>query len=172
MNESVEVLVFECSTASDSYSFGVAVWEVVCGCGGGSGNNSANNTNGNAAQQYSEPYGAARPLEAAIKAAHDPSFRPLIPAHCPLPLARLMQHCWAHVPAERPAFRVILARLEHMIDFLQSKMDAAAATAAAVSSDDAVAAAASKQPVFDAWDAQVWTDFDETANSNGKALLL
>jgi hypothetical protein len=83
-----------------------------------------------------------------------------------------MQHCWAHVPAERPAFRVILARLEHMIDFLQTKMAAAAITAAtaAVSSDDAIAD--SKPPVFDAWDAQVWADFDETANSDGKALLL
>ena len=97
------ILRHEYSSASDAYSFGIACWELLA---------------------QSEPYPEQLALEAAIRAAHEPSFRPVIPNYVPKPLAELMQQCWAHAPKDRPTFAHILAQLERMEAHLKGKLKA------------------------------------------------
>ena len=97
------VLHHEYSEKTDSYAFGITMWEVLW---------------------CQDPYPNHRALEAAIQASHDPTFRPKVPDKCPEPIRRLMQQCWEHVPAHRPNFHEILSRLQQMEEHLKKVVDA------------------------------------------------
>lgn len=119
------ILRHEYSSASDAYSWGIACWELVA---------------------QSEPYPDHLALEAAIRSAHEPSFRPVIPAYVPKPLAQLMQQCWAHAPKDRPTFAQILAQLERMEAHLKANLKS--------------------NPAVSPWSEACWSDYDaQTAAS-------
>jgi len=75
----------EYSVKSDSFSFGVVIWEILTG---------------------EEPWGELTPLEVAFKVITDDE-RLDIPKAAHPALADLMQHCWLTNPEERPDFHEI-----------------------------------------------------------------
>ncbi|KAG5175500.1 kinase-like domain-containing protein [Tribonema minus] len=77
---------------ADVFSFGIIMWEVYT---------------------RSIPYDGMQPVQ-VVAAVLGRRERPRIPATCPPILAALIQQCWSHDPAVRPAFDEIHARLEAM----------------------------------------------------------
>eukprot|EP01117_Protostelium_nocturnum_P016664 TRINITY_DN6655_c0_g1_i2.p1 TRINITY_DN6655_c0_g1~~TRINITY_DN6655_c0_g1_i2.p1 ORF type:complete len:357 (-),score=104.85 TRINITY_DN6655_c0_g1_i2:119-1060(-) len=84
------ILSREYSTKSDTWSFGVVIWEIL--------------TRG------TEPYDKLPPLEAAIAVAKD-GLRLSPPDNTPKKLERLMNACWQKEPSDRPDFGLICAEL-------------------------------------------------------------
>jgi len=140
------ILCHAYSVGSDAYAFGVAGWELLAG--------------------QAEPYAGVMPLEAAIRAAHDETFRPEIAPEVPGPLAKLLRRCWAHAPDRRPPFEKILNSLQRMERFLAEKISrqhSAAATAAAAADDDQQRPAAHPSP----WSAECWADYPDSDSEAG-----
>ena len=138
------------SARSDSYAFGVAGWELLAG--------------------QAEPYAGVLPLEAAIRAAHDETFRPEIATEVPEPLAKLLRRCWAHQPERRPPFEKILNSLQRMERFLADKISrqhSATATATAADGD----AYGDGQPLPathpNPWSPECWADYPDSDSEAG-----
>lgn len=53
------------------------------------------------------------PLQAAVGVVQK-GLRPGIPPNCPVPVAELMEACWAGVPTHRPTFRELAPRLQNL----------------------------------------------------------
>ena len=134
------------SARSDSYAFGVAGWELLAG--------------------QAEPYAGVLPLEAAIRAAHDETFRPEIATEVPEPLAKLLRRCWAHAPERRPPFETILKSLQRMERFLADKISrqhSATATATAADGDGQPLPATHPNP----WSPECWADYPDSDSEAG-----
>lgn len=74
---------------SNSYSFGMVIWEMVTG---------------------EAAYSACSPVQAAVGIAAC-GLRPDIPKDCPQILKSLMTKCWNSCPSKRPQFSDILSLL-------------------------------------------------------------
>ncbi|XP_028933748.1 ephrin type-A receptor 1 isoform X1 [Ornithorhynchus anatinus] len=81
------------TAASDVWSFGVVMWEVL--------------------SFGDKPYGDMTNQE-VMKSIED-GYRLPPPVDCPAPLYELMKSCWAHERARRPRFRQIQAQLEQLL---------------------------------------------------------
>ena len=80
----------EPTTASDVYSYGVILWELV------------------ARKQFFAEISFMTVLESKVIAGE----RPEIPVGCPLAYRQLIQACWAPNPTKRPSFQEIVETLE------------------------------------------------------------
>lgn len=76
----------------DVFSFGIVMWEILTG---------------------EEPY-ANMHYGAIIGGIVNNTLRPHVPSSCDPEWRRLMEHCWAPDPAQRPAFTEIAGRLRSM----------------------------------------------------------
>jgi serine/threonine protein kinase len=90
----------EYSEKSDSFSFGVTLWEMITGL---------------------SPWEGLDNLDVAMKVARDASFRLPIPADCPPGLRALIQDCWAADPKDRPEFVAITQRLDEVLQALRAE---------------------------------------------------
>jgi len=79
------------SKASDIWSFGVTLWEVVT---------------------RSDPYPQLDPVQAALEVTHN-KLRLQIPAYCPPIIDILIQACFNEIPENRPTFSQITERLQN-----------------------------------------------------------
>ncbi len=84
------ILKHEYSEKSDTFSFGVTLWEILV---------------------RRPPYAGLRNLEAAVRVANEDAFRLPLPKGLPTPLTDLMTDCWKADPKARPNFRQLLTRL-------------------------------------------------------------
>ncbi|KAI4585171.1 hypothetical protein MJG53_006705 [Ovis ammon polii x Ovis aries] len=80
------------TTASDVWSFGIVMWEVL--------------------SFGDKPYGEMSNQE-VMKSIED-GYRLPPPMDCPAPLYELMKNCWAYDRARRPPFHRLKAQLEHL----------------------------------------------------------
>ncbi|XP_003134614.1 ephrin type-A receptor 1 [Sus scrofa] len=80
------------TTASDVWSFGIVMWEVL--------------------SFGDKPYGEMSNQE-VMKSIED-GYRLPPPVDCPAPLYELMKNCWAYERARRPPFHRLKAQLEHL----------------------------------------------------------
>ncbi|XP_057588038.1 ephrin type-A receptor 1 isoform X1 [Hippopotamus amphibius kiboko] len=80
------------TTASDVWSFGIVMWEVL--------------------SFGAKPYGEMSNQE-VMKSIED-GYRLPPPLDCPAPLYELMKNCWAYNHARRPPFHRLQAQLEHL----------------------------------------------------------
>ncbi|XP_077004562.1 ephrin type-A receptor 1 [Tamandua tetradactyla] len=81
------------TTASDVWSFGIVMWEVL--------------------SFGDKPYGDMSNQE-VMKSIED-GYRLPPPVDCPAPLYELMKNCWAYDRARRPHFRQLQAQLEQLL---------------------------------------------------------
>ncbi|KAF4020412.1 hypothetical protein G4228_012163 [Cervus hanglu yarkandensis] len=81
------------TTASDVWSFGIVMWEVL--------------------SFGDKPYGEMSNQE-VMKSIED-GYRLPPPVDCPAPLYELMKNCWAYDRARRPPFHRLKAQLEHLL---------------------------------------------------------
>lgn len=79
--------------ATDVYSFGVTIWELISG-------------GMHPFQRLSTP---------AIVMAIVEGMRPNIPSSCPGPLAALVRSCWHHDPGKRPTFNRLVGQLIQLL---------------------------------------------------------
>eukprot|EP01111_Echinosteliopsis_oligospora_P011467 TRINITY_DN3793_c0_g1_i1.p1 TRINITY_DN3793_c0_g1~~TRINITY_DN3793_c0_g1_i1.p1 ORF type:complete len:924 (+),score=262.14 TRINITY_DN3793_c0_g1_i1:63-2834(+) len=91
------------SVKSDSYSFGVLLWELVT---------------------RTEPYADMDPIHVAVEVIQD-DLRPDIPEYTPKPFADIMLSCWATNPDDRPDMTEILETLQQYYDTLPQVVDTA-----------------------------------------------
>ena len=59
------------------------------------------------------PYAGLSGIQAALAVMHR-GLRPDVPSHTPATLASLIRECWQPLPAARPGFAEVAARLEAM----------------------------------------------------------
>jgi serine/threonine protein kinase len=110
------------SAKSDIFSLAVVLWEIVT-C--------------SLMRKWVAPYSAGLELESGVPDANTTlnvlsntalfiiavraqNKRPLIAAHCPPPLARIIRQCWHPVPAKRPTCTELLSQLETLYESYQA----------------------------------------------------
>jgi len=80
---------------ADVYAFGIILWEILTRL---------------------EPYEDKEPMQIVVEVVND-GLRPTIPdEHKNSPLVPLMKDCWHQDPDQRPAFNIIVDRLQAMFD--------------------------------------------------------
>eukprot|EP00741_Cyanophora_paradoxa_P011412 tig00020556_g11023.t1 len=84
----------------DIYSYAIVIWEMLTG---------------------EVPYSDLSPIQAAVAVA-EKNVRPEIPKGTPAGLAQLISEMWDPVPANRPPFEEIVARLRHLREEYEEKM--------------------------------------------------
>ncbi|ETO21267.1 fibroblast growth factor receptor 2, partial [Reticulomyxa filosa] len=86
------ILINSYNTKTDTYSFGILMWEVFAG---------------------SEPYPDLAKISVALHVLHK-NYRPRVPNSWPAPLAYLIQRCWQNRPEYRPTFSEIVSELSNL----------------------------------------------------------
>lgn len=111
------------TTAVDTFSFGIMMWELYTG-----------------QRAYS---GLGR--DAIIDRVYKKQSRPIFPSGVPALYSNLARSCWETDPQLRPNFHVILARLQEMLTAFQSGAYAGASAAAEAVRERLEASAAQQQ---------------------------
>lgn len=97
-----------CSRATDSYSFGVILWELV-----------ARTVLGQRARPFAE-HGLPDAL-ATLSFVAAKQLRPSMPPQTPPPFVELITACWAHEPERRPGFPDIVRAIETLADMYRKQ---------------------------------------------------
>jgi ankyrin repeat protein/serine/threonine protein kinase len=90
----------EYSEKSDSFSFGICLWELL---------------------SAGEPYQGQFDLEVAVAVVQSEDYRPKLPESCPAPLAQLIRQCWRADKNQRPDFNFIAKQLQTMKDYYKKQ---------------------------------------------------